>query len=56
MASRINPRNNINLDIQIQTGTQESPPDLHETHFTVRETEHWHRLPREVVESQSFKV
>ena len=27
-----------------------------ENFFTVRVTEHWHRLPREVVESPSMKI
>lgn len=56
MASRISPRNNLNLDIQTQTDTQEIPPDLHETHFIVNVSEHWHRMPREFVEFPSFKI
>ena len=32
------------------------PLNIRKNYFTVRVTEHWHRLPREVVESPSLKI
>ena len=32
------------------------PLNIRKHFFTVKVTEHWHRLPREVVESPSLKI
>ncbi|KFW09687.1 hypothetical protein N327_05914, partial [Fulmarus glacialis] len=32
------------------------PPNIRKRFFTVRVTEHWHRLPGEVVESPSLEI
>ncbi|KAK4817026.1 hypothetical protein QYF61_026032 [Mycteria americana] len=39
-----------------QTETQEVPSEHQETLFVVRVTKHWHRLPREDVESPSLEI
>ncbi|KAK4816501.1 LOW QUALITY PROTEIN: hypothetical protein QYF61_017462 [Mycteria americana] len=38
-----------------RTETQEVPSDIRKHFFTVRVTEHWHRLPSKVVESPSLE-
>ena len=40
---------NISLDLKFYTNKQKNA-------FTVRMTEHWNRLPREVVESPSMEI
>ena len=40
---------NISLDLKFYTNKQKNV-------FTVRMTEHWNRLPREVVESPSMEI
>jgi len=39
-----------------QTETQEVHSEHQETLFTVRVTEHWHRFPREAVESPTLEI